>query len=147
MIGFAPDPDLPTTTTAGEIWAYGRWPVAAALVIVALGLVLRFCPNRRQPGRVWLTFGALTAVLLWLGATVLLAVGFRLSATFPQTYGPLAGVIALLLWGYLSALAIFYGVAVAAELEAARGHLRETQAAAEDPLPIATTPTFTGLQR
>jgi YihY family inner membrane protein len=139
LLGFAPDPDLPNTTTAGEIWAYGRWPVAAALVVVALALVLRYCPNRRQPGRIWLTFGALTAVSLWLGATVLLALGFRLSTTFPQTYGPLAGVIALLLWGYLSALAIFYGVAVAAELEATRAHLRETQARNEDPLPITAT--------
>lgn len=147
MIGFAPDPDRPSTTTAGEIWAYGRWPFAAALVVVGLALVLRYCPNRRQPGRIWLTFGALTAVLLWLGATVLLALGFRLSSTFPQTYGPLAGVIALLLWGYLSALAIFYGVAVAAELEAARAHLRETQAMGEDPLPVAATRALTSSGR
>ena len=84
-------------------------------------------------------FGVLIAVLLWLSATVLLAVGFRLSATFPQTYGPLAGVIALLLWGYLSALAIFYGVAVAAEFEASRAHLKETLAMREDPLPVAAT--------
>ena len=91
--------------------------MAFALVVAALVLLLRFCPNRHQPGRAWLTFGALTGVLLWVAATVLLALGFRLASTFPQTYGPLAGVVALLLWGYLSALAIFYGVAVAAELE------------------------------
>ena len=117
MIGFAPDPDLPSTTTAGEIWAYGRWPVAAGLVVIALALVLRLLPEPPSTRTDLAHVRRPTAVLRWLSATVLLAFGFRLSATFPQTYGPLAGVIALLLWGYLSALAIFYGVAVAAELE------------------------------
>ena len=89
-----------------------------ALVGAALALILRFSPNRHQPGRAWLTFGATTAVILWMLTTIILAVSFRFASTFPQTYGPLAGVVALLLWTYLSALAIFYGVAVAAELEA-----------------------------
>ena len=118
LIGFAPDPDNPTTTGLGEAWSYLRWPIALALVGTALALILRFSPNRQQPGRAWLTFGAVTAVILWMITTVILAVSFRFASTFPQTYGPLAGVVALLLWTYLSALAIFYGVAVAAELEA-----------------------------
>lgn len=137
FIGFAPDPDAATTGTLGTIWIYGRWVVAFVLVVAALVLLLRFCPNRRQPGRAWLTFGALTGVLLWVGATMLLALGFRLASTFPQTYGPLAGVVALLLWGYLSAFAIFYGVAVAAALEAERAVRREQVTLAEEPLPGA----------
>jgi YihY family inner membrane protein len=137
FIGFAPDPDAPTTGTLGEIWVYGRWLLALVLVVVALVLLLRFSPNRHQPGRAWLTFGAVTGVLLWISATILLALGFRLASTFPQTYGPLAGIVALLLWGYLSALAIFYAVAVAAELEAERAIRREVAALADDPLPVA----------
>ena len=136
FIGFAPDPDAATTGTLGTIWAYGRWAVALVLVVAALVLLLRFCPNRHQPGRAWLTFGALTGVLLWVAATVLLTLGFRLASTFPQTYGPLAGVVALLLWGYLSAFAIFYGVAVAAELESERAVRREQATLAEEPLPV-----------
>ena len=118
LIGFAPDPDNPTTTSLGEAWSYLRWPIALVLVGAALALILRFSPNRQQPGRAWLSFGAATAVILWMITTIILAVSFRFASTFPQTYGPLAGVVALLLWTYLSALAIFYGVAVAAELEA-----------------------------
>jgi YihY family inner membrane protein len=133
FIGFAPDPDSPTGGILATVWIYGRWLLAFALVVAALGLLLRFSPNRHQPGRAWLTFGALTGVLLWVAATVLLALGFRLASTFPQTYGSLAGVVALLLWGYLSALAIFYGVAVAAQLEAERTVRREIAALADDP--------------
>jgi len=137
FLGFAPDPDSPSSGTLDAIWIYGRWLVAVILVVAALVLLLRFSPNRRQPGRAWLAFGALTGVVLWVAATVLLALGFRLASTFPQTYGPLAGVVALLLWGYLSALAIFYGVAVAAELEAERALTREESALREDPLTVA----------
>jgi YihY family inner membrane protein len=137
FIGFAPDPDAATTGTLGTVWIYGRWLLAFVLVVGALALLLRFCPNRHQPGRAWLTFGALTGVLLWISATILLALGFRLASTFPQTYGSLAGVVALLLWGYMSALAIFYGVAVAAELESERAISREVSALADDPLPAA----------
>ena len=137
FIGFAADPDAASTGTLASIWIYGRWVVAFALVVVALMLLLRFCPNRHQPGRAWLAFGALTGVLLWVTSTALLALGFRLASTFPQTYGPLAGIVALLLWGYLSALAIFYGVAVAAQLEGERAVSREVATLADDPLPVA----------
>ena len=137
FIGFAADPDAASTGTLASIWIYGRWVVAFALVVVALMLLLRFCPNRHQPGRAWLAFGALTGVLLWVTSTALLALGFRLASTFPQTYGPLAGIVALLLWGYLSALAIFYGVAVAAQLEGERAVSREVSTLADDPLPVA----------
>jgi YihY family inner membrane protein len=133
FIGFAPDPDAASTGTLETAWIYGRWLLAFALVVPALGLLLRYCPNRHQPGRAWLTFGALTGILLWTAATILLALGFRLASTFPQTYGSLAGIVALLLWGYLSALAIFYGVAVAAQLEDERALSRDTAVLAEDP--------------
>ncbi len=44
----------------------------------------------------------------------------HVSASFGSTYGPLAGIVALLLWSLLSAIALFYGVAVCAQLEALR---------------------------
>ena len=137
FIGFAPDPDAATTGTLGTIWIYGRWACS-----------LR--PRRRRPGAASPLLPEPSSAgpglaRLWrahrrpaLGrATVLLALGFRLASTFPQTYGPLAGVVALLLWGYLSALAIFYGVAVAAQLEDERAVSREVAALADDPLPVA----------
>ena len=43
-----------------------------------------------------------------------------MSKSFGQTYGPLAGIVALLLWGLLSAVSLFYGAAIAAQLEAER---------------------------
>jgi uncharacterized BrkB/YihY/UPF0761 family membrane protein len=53
-------------------------------------------------------------VVLWSVVTLLLAVMFRVSSTFGDTYGPLAGIVALQIWARLSAVAILYGAAVAA---------------------------------
>ena len=49
-----------------------------------------------------------------------LSIFFSLSTSFGDTYGPLAGMVALLLWALLSSVAIFFGAAVAAQLEAVR---------------------------
>ena len=45
---------------------------------------------------------------------------FRASSSFGDTYGPLAGVVALQIWTLLSSISILYGAAVAAQLEAVR---------------------------
>ena len=60
-----------------------------------------------------------------------LALVFNVSKTFGQTYGSLAGLVALQLWTFFSALAILYGVAVAAQLEAVRAGVPEAQDAIE----------------
>lgn len=111
-----------------------RWPVALLLVVLGLAVLLRFSPNRRQPDRRWLAFGSTVAVALWVLATITLALTFGLASTFPRTYGPLAGVIALLLWTYASTLAILYGVAVAAQLEAARTSAHPAHSPHEPPV-------------
>ena len=53
-------------------------------------------------------------------AIVGLSVFFRFSSSFGSTYGPLAGIVALLLWSLLSSVALLFGGAVAAQLESVR---------------------------
>jgi uncharacterized BrkB/YihY/UPF0761 family membrane protein len=52
--------------------------------------------------------------------TVALGAFFHSSSDFGDTYGPLAGIVALLLWSFLSSVALLFGAAVAAQLEAVR---------------------------
>ncbi len=110
-------------------WMVVRWPIGIALVGVGLALLFKWAPRRRQPGWPWLAFGAGVSVAMWTLCTVALALAFGLSTTFGRTYGPLAGIVALQLWTFFSALAILYGVAVAAQLEAVRAGVP----AAQDP--------------
>ncbi|MCZ2857303.1 hypothetical protein [Blastococcus sp. VKM Ac-2987] len=62
-----------------------------------------------------------TLVLLDGGCRALLAAYVELSGSFGVGYGPLTGVIALLLWTQLTSVALFLGCAVSALLEA--GHV------------------------
>ncbi len=103
------------------LWNAVRWPVGLLLAATAITLLFRWCPRRRQPQLSWLAFGAGVSVLGWTAVTLGLALFFHLSRSFGQTYGPLAGLVALMLWALLSAIAMFFGAAVAAQLEAIRG--------------------------
>jgi YihY family inner membrane protein len=101
-------------------WSILRWPLGLAVLTLAVTLLLRVSPRRRQPHPSWLVFGALVAVALWALVTIGLGAFFSWSTSFGDTYGPLAGVLALLVWAFLSAVAILLGAAVAAQLEAIR---------------------------
>jgi YihY family inner membrane protein len=105
-----------------DVWRVVRWPLALALVMAATALLFRWSPRRRQPAWSWLAFGATVSVALWFVVTAGLALFFEWSSSFGDAYGPLAGFVALLFWSLLSAIALFYGAAVAAQLEAVRAH-------------------------
>ena len=65
-------------------------------------------------------FGASVCVAGWVLVTVALSLLLHASSNFGTTYGPLAGIVALQLWTLFSSIAIFFGAAVAAQLEAVR---------------------------
>lgn len=108
------------SATTDRVWDLARWPVGLALLVLTIAVLLNHAPRRRQPGLSWLALGAAVTVVLSMLTTAGFAAYVKLSASFGSTYGPLAGVFALLLWALLSAMALFYGVAVCAQLEAYR---------------------------
>ena len=104
-----------------------RWPLALVLMMAAMALLFRWSPRRHQPAWSWLAFGASVSVLLWTLVTLGLGLFFRVSTSFGDTYGPLAGIVALLMWALLSSVAVLFGAAVAAQLEAVRAGAPEPQ--------------------
>lgn len=102
------------------VWAVMRWPVGIALAVAAIALLFEYAPRRRQPEASWLAFGAATASVLWLAFMAIFALYVEATGTFGATYGPIAGTIGLLLWTFGSAVALFLGLAFAAQLEAVR---------------------------
>jgi membrane protein len=100
------------------LWAVARWPLMIVLVVLGVDLVYYFAPNRR--GRwVWITPGSLLATSLWLASSF----AFKLYATnlanFNATYGAIGGVVVLLLWFYVSGLAILIGAELNGVIEQA----------------------------
>ncbi|MET7606490.1 YihY/virulence factor BrkB family protein [Streptomyces avermitilis] len=122
-------------------WSHGRldwWgplevPLGAALAWIASAVILRWSPRRVQPGYTWLAFGSAVHLVLWVGATWLLALYVAKSGSFGALYGPLTAFVALLLWANLTGVALFLGIAFAAQLEAARAGI--TLAVKPDPGP------------
>lgn len=102
------------------VWPIARWPLGLAFVIGAISLLFEHAPRRRQPEPSWLAFGAATAAALWLAFMGILAIYLGAAGSFGATYGPLAGTIGLLLWSFLSSVALFVGLSFAAQLEAVR---------------------------
>jgi YihY family inner membrane protein len=118
-----------------RVWDAATWPIGLALAMAAIALLFRWCPRRRQPGWSWLAFGALVSLLLWFASTVALGEFLAHSGSFGKTYGPLAGVVSFLLWALLSSIALFYGAAIAAQLEA----VRASAAAPQDARKVAAS--------
>jgi YihY family inner membrane protein len=102
------------------IWGLLQWPLSIAFVVAATALLFQRAPRRRQPAASWLAVGSAMSVLLWFVFTFLLGLYLSSSKAFGQTYGPLIGVIGMLFWTFLTSLAIFLGLAFAAQLEAVR---------------------------
>lgn len=102
-------------------WSVAHWPAGILLALLSASVIFQRSPRRRQPGPSWLAFGAGLSLVLWCAFTGLLAWYVEGSASFGSVYGPLAGVMALMVWANLTAIALFLGVALAAQLEACRG--------------------------
>lgn len=99
----------------GDIWAIAYWPTAAATGIALLASLYHVAPNWSTPWRRDIP-GALLAGATWIGA----AFGLRVyvARAIPEgTFGPLAAPVILMLWLYVSAIAVLLGAEFNAELE------------------------------
>jgi membrane protein len=101
------------------VWAVVRWPVMIVGVIIAMDLIYRFAPNRREPW-VSVTPGACLATVLW----ILSSFGFKFYlvnfGNYASTYGAIGGAIVTMLWFYVSGLAILIGAELNGVIEHAR---------------------------
>ena len=124
--------DAIDNTVLSRTWDVVRWPAAIVFVVLAMTVLFRYSPRRRQPAMSWLVFGSIVGATGWLVVTAGLGLFFSLSQSFGQTYGPLAGIVALLLWSLLSAVAVLFGGAVTAQLEAVRAGAQRAAGPRED---------------
>ena len=97
-------------------WLVLQWPLAFAMVSTGIGLAYYFGPDAEQEWA-WITPGAIVATALWL--VVSLAFKFYVSrfTDYNASYGAVGGVMVLMLWFYLSALAILVGAEMNSEIE------------------------------
>ena len=102
-------------------WLILQWPLAFFLVSTALGLVYYMAPDAQQDWT-WITPGALIGTLLWLVMSLAFSYYVTNFTDYNATYGAIGGVVVLLLWFYVSGLAILIGAEANAEIEHASPH-------------------------
>ena len=94
--------------TATTTWLI-RWPLLLALMIGALTVFYRFGPSRDHAPRWWLSPGAVIAALLWLAGSAALSFYLSNFADYNATYGSLGAAIGLMMWMWLSTIAVLLG--------------------------------------
>ncbi|HEX7293147.1 MAG TPA: YihY/virulence factor BrkB family protein [Solirubrobacterales bacterium] len=103
--------------TAITVWDIAKWPVLAALFITLIAVLYYAAPNAKLRGFRWVTPGSLVAILIWLVASAAFALYVANFGSYDKTYGTLGGLIVLLVWLWITNLAILFGHQLNAERE------------------------------
>jgi len=106
--------------TAITIWKYSKWPILAVLFVLTIDVLYYASPNAKLRGFVWVTPGALLALVLWAIASGGFALFVANFGSYDKTYGTLGGVVVLLIWMWITNLAILLGAELNAERERSR---------------------------
>jgi membrane protein len=104
-------------STAVSVWNVAKWPVLLVVVMVMFSLLYHAAPNVRMPKFRIISAGAAVAIVLWILVSVLFAIYVANFGSFGKTYGTLAGVVALLMWVWLTNCALLFGLELNAERE------------------------------
>jgi membrane protein len=103
--------------TAVSIWSYAKWAVIAALFLLMIALIYYASPNVKQRGFTWITPGGLVALVAWLIASAGFGIYVSQFGSYNKVYGSLAGVVVILIWMWITNLAILFGHELNAERE------------------------------
>lgn len=105
------------SSTAVDVWNIAKWPVMAAIFILMVNLLYYTTPNVKLRGFKWVTPGAILSIVVWAIASALFAFYVSNFSSYDKTYGTLAGLVVLLLWFWITNLAILFGHQMNAERE------------------------------
>ena len=98
-----------------------QYPAAIFFLLLSYSVIYYFAPNIDHPQWQWVTPGSALGVFLWLIASFALREYLHLTNAYTSTCGALGAVMILMLWFYVTALAILIGGEFNSEIEKAAG--------------------------
>jgi membrane protein len=107
-------------STAVSIWNIAKWPVLLAVVVTMFAVLFYSTPNVKLAGFRWVTPGALLAIVVWPIASAAFAFYAANFASYDKTYGTLGGVVCLLVWLWITNVALLLGMELNSERERSR---------------------------
>ena len=104
-------------STVVDIWNLARWPGAVAVAMLVFSFIYYVTPDVRQRSFRWVTPGAIAGVALWLVASAGFSIYLSRVANVGAVYGAFAGAIVLVVWLWLTNVALLLGAELNAEIE------------------------------
>ena len=101
-------------------WDIAKWPVMLAVVVMMIAVLYYASPNVKLRGFRWVTPGSIVAVVVWLIASAAFAFFVANFGAYDKTYGALGGVVVMLMWLWITNLALLFGHELNAERERSR---------------------------
>src|SRR4051794_26765606 len=108
---------LGISSTATTIWDIAKWPVMVAIVITIIAVLYYSTPNVKLRGFKWVTPGSVVALVVWLIVSAGFAFYVANFSSYDKTYGALGGVVVVLIWLWITNLALLFGQQLNAERE------------------------------
>ena len=96
--------------TATSIWNVAKWPVMLLVVTLMFTTLFYASPNVKLRGVRWVVPGAAFAIIVWLIASAAFAFYVAHFGSYNKTYGTLGGVIAFLVWLWITNSALLLGL-------------------------------------
>lgn len=100
-----------------SVWRILQWPIALGFVLATFNLIYNFAPNLASFQRRWFTPGAFVGVGLWLIISFAFRLYLHFFDSYSVTYGSLGALIVMMLWFYLTGVAILIGGEVNCEAD------------------------------
>jgi membrane protein len=113
------------------VWWSAQWPILIVGLLAAFAVLLYLGPDVEHPRWRFLTLGSAFAVFIWLAVSAGFAFYTSHFSSYNKTWGSLSAVIVMLVWLWLTALALLFGAEVNAEAERSR-ELRQGEPAERD---------------
>ncbi len=104
-------------SVAASVWRIARWPAAFASALLVFSYIYYVTPDMHQRGLRWIAPGAVVGVSIWLGASAAFSAYLANFRSFNVTYGSFAAAIILLVWLWLTNVALLFGAEINAEIE------------------------------
>ena len=99
-----------------QLIRWGRWPMLAVMILLALSVAYHYGPAHVPPTRRWLSAGSVTATVLWLAGSGLFSWFASTYAKTDRVDGSLGVIITILTWFLLSAYIVILGAELDAEI-------------------------------
>ena len=126
--------ELGLGSTATDVWTVLRWPAAIVVAMAAFAFVYWTAPDRRGAQFRLISAGAAVAVAIWLAASAGFFAYVANFGSYNATYGAFAGPVILLVWLWLTNVALLFG----AEVDAVRAEISQEADRPSSP-PAATS--------